>query len=120
MSPLPIVEELEVLEQFRARRGACGPRGVVNELDLEGRKEALGDSIVPAIAPAAHAADDPVLREDLPVVGTGVLGEFHLSVNAQRREVPKRNSSGLQVVAGPRRLGDHAESQRRPWMQGTS
>src|SRR5262249_30225505 len=33
----------------------------------------LGDSIVPAIAPAAHAADDPVLRQDLLVVGADVL-----------------------------------------------
>src|SRR5215471_16517809 len=46
MSPLSIVEELEILEQFSARRGACCPSGVVNELDLERGEEALGDDVV--------------------------------------------------------------------------
>jgi hypothetical protein len=79
MSSLPIVEELEVLEQVSARRGARGPRSVVNELDLERREEALGDGVVPAIATAAHAADDPVLRQDLLVVAASVLPKFNRS-----------------------------------------
>lgn len=73
MSSLPIVEEVEVLEQLGARRGSRRPGGVVDELDLQRREEALGDGTVRAIAPAAHAADDPVLCQDLLVVAAGVL-----------------------------------------------
>ena len=60
MPPLPIVEELEVLEELGVRLRPGGPDGVVDQLDLQRREEALGDCVVPAIAPAAHAADDPV------------------------------------------------------------
>jgi hypothetical protein len=73
MPPLPIVEALEVVERLGARRRAGGPRRVVDQLDLERREEALRDGIVPAIAPPVHAADDPVLCQDLLVVAAGVL-----------------------------------------------
>jgi hypothetical protein len=35
----------------------------VDEFDLYARAEAFGDSVVPAIAAAAHTANDPVLRQ---------------------------------------------------------
>jgi hypothetical protein len=63
MPPLPIVEELEVLEEFGVRLRPSGPDCVVDQLDFQRREEALGNRVVPAIAPAAHAADDPVLRQ---------------------------------------------------------
>src|SRR5947209_17243594 len=66
MSPLPVVEDLEVIEQFGARCRPRGPRRVVDELDLQRREETLSHGIVPAIAPAAHAAHDPVLGQDAP------------------------------------------------------
>src|SRR3989441_11952065 len=80
MPPLPIVEELEVLEELGARSRPSGPGRVMDQLDLQGREEALGDGVVPAIAPTAHAADDPVLRQHPLVVATGVLPKFNWSL----------------------------------------
>src|SRR3989441_10664580 len=73
MPPLAIVEELEVLEELGARRRPSGPGRVMDQLDFQRREEALGDGVVPAVAPAAHTADDPVLRQDPLVVAAGVL-----------------------------------------------
>src|SRR5437867_10811977 len=73
MPPLPVVEDLEILEEFDARRGPRGPGRVVDELDLQRREETLGHRVVPAIAPATHAADDPVLGQDALIVAAGVL-----------------------------------------------
>src|SRR5256712_14063741 len=73
MPPLPIVEELEVLEELGARRRPSGPGRVMDQLDFQRREEALGDGVVPAIAAAAHTAADPVLRQDPLVVAAGVL-----------------------------------------------
>lgn len=75
MSPPSIVEELEVFEQLGARGGPRGPSGVMDELDLQRREDALGHRVVPAIPPPTHAADDAVLREDPLVVTAGVLGK---------------------------------------------
>ena len=74
MPPLPIVEELEILEELGARRRPSGPGHVVDQLDLQRREKALGDGVVPAIALTAHAADDPVVRQHPLVVAAGVLG----------------------------------------------
>src|SRR5439155_8800267 len=49
-----------------------GPRGP-GRVDLQRGEEALGDGVVPAVAPPAHAADDPVLRQHPLVVAAGVL-----------------------------------------------
>src|SRR5438128_166005 len=73
MPPPPVVEDLEVIEQLAARRRPRGPRRVVDELDLQRREETLGHGVVPAIAPAAHAAHDPVLGQGALVVAAGVL-----------------------------------------------
>ena len=73
MPTVAVVEELEILGQVGARQGARGPRGVVDELHLQRGKEALGHGVIPAIAPAAHAADDAVRRQDLLIVAAGVL-----------------------------------------------
>src|SRR5438445_10863023 len=79
MSPLPVVEDLEVIEQFGARCRPRGPRRVVDELDLQRREGTLGHGVVPAIAPAAHAAHDPVLGQGALVVAAGVLLKFNRS-----------------------------------------
>src|SRR5712691_4871893 len=73
MPPLAIVEEFEVLEELGARCRPRGPGRVMDQLDFQRREEALGDGVVPAIAPAAHTADDPVLRQHPLVVAAGVL-----------------------------------------------
>src|SRR5437899_11377154 len=69
----PVVEGLEVIEELTARRGPRAPGRVVDELDLQRGEEALSDGVVPAVAPPAHAADDPVLRQHPLVVAAGVL-----------------------------------------------
>src|SRR2546425_9558558 len=69
----PVVEALEVIEELTARRGPRAPGRVVDELDLQRGEEALSDGVVPAVAPPAHAADDPVLRQHPLVVAAGVL-----------------------------------------------
>jgi hypothetical protein len=68
MAPLPIVEDLDVLEDRAPRRGARGPARVVDELDLERGEEALRHRVVPAVAPPTHAADDPLAAEGRLVV----------------------------------------------------
>src|SRR5215510_16402782 len=73
MPPLPIVEELEVVEELGPGRRPSGPGHVVDKLDLQRREEALRDGIVPANSPAAHAADDPMLLQHTLVGATGVL-----------------------------------------------
>ncbi len=50
MAPLPIVEDLDVLEHRAPRRGARGPERVVDKLDLERGEETLGHCVVPAVA----------------------------------------------------------------------
>src|SRR6266542_6985237 len=73
MPSLPVIEPLDVVEELGARRRPRLPRRVVDELDLQRGEEALGDRVVPAIAPAAHAAHDPMLGQRLLVVTAGVL-----------------------------------------------
>ena len=90
MPPLPVVEDLEVLEELGARRGPRGPRRVVDQLDLQRREEALGDGVVPAVAPPAHAADDPVLRQDPLVVAAGVLAAAIRVMQQALRRAPAR------------------------------
>src|SRR3989442_15134774 len=48
MPPLPIVEELEVLEELGARRRPSGSGRVMDRLDLQRREEALGKLVVAA------------------------------------------------------------------------
>src|SRR5260370_34424176 len=88
MPPLPIVETLQVIEELGARRRPSGPGRVVDQLDLERGEEALGDGVVPAVAPAAHAADDAVLRQHPLVVAAGVLAPAIRMMQQPRRRAP--------------------------------
>src|SRR2546427_4672465 len=90
MSPLSVVEELEVVEELGARRSPRGPFGVVDEFDLHRREKALGDGVVPAVAPTAHAADDPMLRQPPLVVAAGVLTAAIGMMHQPRRRPPPR------------------------------
>src|SRR3989449_590815 len=90
MPPLPVVEDLEVIEQLGARRRPRGPRRVVDELDLQRREETLGHGVVPTIAPAAHAAHDPVLGQDALVVAAGVLTAAIGMMEQPLRRAPAR------------------------------
>lgn len=98
MPLLAVVEELEVIEELGARRGPRGPRRGVDELDLQRREEALGDGVVPSIAPAAHAANDPVLRQHTLVVAAGVLTPTIRVVQRARQWPPtgQRHAEGVE------------------------
>lgn len=71
MSALRIVKPLDVLEEIGTRRIARNiARLDVDALFLQARKEGFRHRIVPAVAPAAHAAADPVVSEEaLEVLG---------------------------------------------------
>jgi len=65
MAALAVVEGLDVLEDRAPRGGARRPAVPVQEVELEGREEALGDGVVPAIAWPAEAGTDPVALENV-------------------------------------------------------
>src|SRR5262245_42200975 len=73
MPTLAIVERLEVVEHVLLRLGARGPRRVARQLDLQRCEEALGHRVVPAVAAAAHAADDSLAVQCAAIVCTSVL-----------------------------------------------
>src|SRR3989449_4039742 len=110
MPPLAIVEELEVLEELGARRRPSGPGRVMDQLDFQRREEALGDGVVPAVAPAAHTADDPVLRQDPLVVAAGVL----TSAIRMMQQTLRRAPTSPRPAGGGEGGGDRAGAGRRP------
>lgn len=73
MSPLAVVEDLQVLEQLRARPGPRRSRSVADEFDLERGEEAPDDPVAPAVAPATHAADHALPSQYPAVLVAGVL-----------------------------------------------
>ena len=75
-SGVPTTTVVEGLDVFEDRCTGLGTTDIVvsmDELCLEGREEALRDRIVPAIALAAHAADNPLSAELTPVFLARVL-----------------------------------------------
>src|ERR1700723_873002 len=65
VSPLPVVEQLDVFEERAAGLLARAPLSLVDQLDFERGKEAFRHRIVPAVSTAAHAAQDSVRRQQL-------------------------------------------------------
>ena len=55
MTPLPIVEHLDVLEDILCRFVPSGVAPMVHELALESPEEAFDAGVVPTITFAAHA-----------------------------------------------------------------
>src|SRR5436190_7040483 len=72
MEPRAVVEALDVLEHAAARLRPGIEGEVIEPLGLQGMEEALRRCIVETIAGPAHAADHPVLIEELLVVGARV------------------------------------------------
>jgi len=70
---LVIVEHLNVLEDRRTRLRPSGEVRPVDQLLLQGGKKALHRGIIPAVRSPAHAARDPVPRQQPLVVLAGVL-----------------------------------------------
>src|SRR5438034_361720 len=87
MEPRAVVEALDVLEHAAARLRPGIEGEVIEPLGLQGMEEALRRCIVETIAGPAHAADHPVLIEELLVVGARVGGEFNRSSQHLEMEV---------------------------------
>jgi hypothetical protein len=72
---------------------------------FQGLHEAFGLGIVVGIGSSTHGADKPLVLENLPVSGRGVLGTAVRVVNAFRRRVAGavRRRSGSTLLHRPRR-----------------
>src|SRR5689334_7590892 len=114
MPSLPVVENLQVLEEIRASFGARRPGALRDELDLQGREEAFGHGVVPAVTAAAHAARDPVRCEAALVLRARILTPAIRMVEQAAGGLAARESHGERVdseLAGyprARRPADHA------------
>src|SRR2546430_16011756 len=73
MSPLPVVEQLDVFEQLVAGLSSATPLALIDQFDFEGGEKAFRHRFVPAIAFTAHAALDAVYRQQLLILVAGVL-----------------------------------------------
>ena len=74
MSPLAIIEDLDVFEERGSGLTLGGEPGSVHELGFKRTEEALHRGIVEAITLTAHGDLDVVEPEQLAIVATGVLG----------------------------------------------
>jgi hypothetical protein len=74
VSPLAIVEDLDVLEEFPAgllaRLWPSSPR---KQLRLQRAEETLHNSVVPTVAAPTHAGSEPMPGEPLAITSGGVL-----------------------------------------------
>src|SRR5438270_6043858 len=73
MSPLPVVEQLDVFEQLVACLSSGTPPARIDQFDFEGGEKAFRHRVVPAVAFTAHAAVDAVYRQQLLILVAGVL-----------------------------------------------
>ncbi len=73
MASLPIVEHLDVFEDVLFGFVSGGIVPLVHELTLERPEETFDVRVVPAVAFAAHARDEAILRESALVAPRGVL-----------------------------------------------
>ena len=73
MRPLPVVEDLDVFEDLGTGALACVEGVVADKFLFQGREEALGHRVVPAVALAAHALTHLVAPESAAKGAAGVL-----------------------------------------------
>ncbi len=88
MSPLDVVEVVDVVADGQLGFVASGVVLVVDELSTQGGEEALGDSVVPAVTFAAHAWSHAVGAELGAVVGARVRAAAVRVVKKPRRRLP--------------------------------
>lgn len=73
MTPLWVIEHLDVVEDIGACVTARGVDLAAHALALEQLEEALGHRVVEAVAPPAHAADQVVLAQERLALMAGEL-----------------------------------------------
>ena len=84
MAPATVVKDFEVVEDFAAGRARV-LHGLVNQFKLERGKEALRHRVVPAFAVPAHAAAQPMPREQLLVFAPARIGDHDRNGESGRR-----------------------------------
>ena len=101
VTALAVIPDLDPAEDRTARLLPGLEAGAVNHLFLEAGKEALGRSVIPAVAAAAHAAHDPDFLEPFLVVAAGVLApsvavanQIQSGLSAEDRHVQSRENQG--------------------------
>src|SRR5512145_1471475 len=94
MHPAPVIEALNVVEDGASRLRPGVKRDVVEPFGLEQVEEALDRRVVVAVARAAHAADDPVLVEDVLVLGAGVRPAAVAVMHEPRCRTSRANRCG--------------------------
>src|SRR5579864_5304484 len=102
MRSLPVVEDLDVFEGLAACAVAVLEGAVPHELFLEGREEALGHGVVPAVALAAHARAHLVAPESASEGVAGVL-RAAVAVEDQAWLGASETDRGVQRVTHERR-----------------
>src|SRR4030042_4877635 len=86
MHPAPIVEPLDVLEDLPPGLTPSPVAAMPHQLRLEGRKEALHRSIVPAVTLATHARTNPMSPQQALILSTGIL---HSTVGVMDQSPPR-------------------------------
>lgn len=71
MTPLGVVEHLDVVEDIGSRLVAGGVDLTTNAFALDQLEKALGHRVVVAVAAPAHAADQLVLSQEVLPLMTG-------------------------------------------------
>jgi hypothetical protein len=79
MPPLAIVEQFDVFEDFASYLGSGVPLALIAQLEFECGEKTLGHRVIPAIPFKAHAAPKTMRRQQLLILGAGVLSGFKRS-----------------------------------------
>src|SRR5207249_6292321 len=79
VSALAIVDGFEPVHRRRPRAGACRPRLGLDQLELVGSEERLGQRVVPAYPRLPHRLLRPVRVAERAELGRRVLGGFNWS-----------------------------------------
>src|SRR5450759_5690337 len=91
MDALSVVEGLDVFKDRGRRVASRGPAVPINQLRLEGAKEALGDCVVPAVSWPTDALTDLVGLEQRAICLRHILAAPIGMVDEAWRWVPRPN-----------------------------
>src|SRR5690606_15149581 len=90
VTTLPVVDDLDPFDHVSLGFIACSVAAMVNTLELQGAEEALRARVVPAVALAAHRADDPMLGQHALILSARVL---HTSIGVMQQAFARISAS---------------------------